>query len=291
MSVPEFSIITPTYNCCRFIRRCYWSLCQQTLQNWEWIVVDDASTDGTDELLRELNDPRIRYFRNAQTQGPGIARNLAMQQARGSWLVIQDMDDFSFPDRLEKARAARDQGYEYMSSYLALIDGQYAWKGLRGWQTTKYPYSFPHGTLCGQTELLRRIGYPSYRRGEDQTIVLRLANKHRGMHVPEPLYLYHENASAKARKAMLGHYCVVQQLRDLVRTGVLSSSLGVYRIMVLSIIKMSVLALFFLRPELYEKTLRWRERIRTSNAKSLTDEQSEFIRQVAARFPMAVKVK
>lgn len=291
LNVPEFSFITPTYNCCRFIRRCYWSLCQQTLQDWEWIVVDDASTDGTAELLRELNDPRIRYFRHEQTQGPGVARNYAMSQARGAWLVIQDMDDFSFPDRLERARAAREQGFDFMSSYLALIDSRYVLKGLRGWQTTTYPYSFSHGTLCGRADLLRGIGYPSYHRGEDQTIVLHLANNHRGLHVPEPLYVYHENASIKARKAMLGHYCMVWQLRDLVREGVLKPSLGVYRTMALSIIKMSILALFFLLwPEFYEKTLSRREKVKTPDAKLMTEEQSEFIRQAAVRFPVAGNV-
>ena len=60
---PVFSIITPTFNNGRFVNRCYWSLSQQLEDDWEWIVVDDASTDGTQEILAALKDPRIVIHR------------------------------------------------------------------------------------------------------------------------------------------------------------------------------------------------------------------------------------
>lgn len=290
MSDPEFSFITPTYNCGRFIHRCYWSLCQQTVQDWEWVVVDDASTDGTGTLIQQLNDPRIVYQRLNKTEGPGVARNHAMSKAQGSWLVIQDMDDFSFPRRLEQARHAREEGYDFMSSYLALIDSGYAFRGLRGWQIARYPHGFSHGTLCGQADILRKVGYPSYLRGEDQTMVLHLANKYRGLHVSEPLYVYHENASIRAKKAMLGHYCMVWQFRDLIRQGVLRPALGVYRIMVISIVKMIILALVFVPwPSLYARTFSRRSKVRSQGSDSLTIDQWEFLRQAAQKFPVAIR--
>jgi glycosyltransferase involved in cell wall biosynthesis len=287
MSEPEFSFITATYNCGRFIRRCHWSLCQQTLPNWEWVVVDDGSTDDTAAVIATLNDHRIRYLRSGRTRGPGAARNYAMQQARASWLVIQDMDDFSLPTRLQLAWTARDQGYDFMCSYMALIDGEYAFKGLRGWQTARYPCSFPHASLCGQAELMRRIGYPEYRRGEDQTMVLHLANNHRGLHLPEPLYVYHENASVSAGKAMLGHFRMACQIGDLAHRGVLRPGVEVYRSLALSLVKMSLLSVAcLLGPKFYQMTLKRREKLRVGGSELLNPGQREFLLHVATKFPL-----
>jgi glycosyltransferase involved in cell wall biosynthesis len=61
MSNPIFSIITPTYNCAEFIFRSYNLLKNQTENSWEWIVVDDGSTDASSELFQSINDNRIVF--------------------------------------------------------------------------------------------------------------------------------------------------------------------------------------------------------------------------------------
>ena len=79
------------------------SIISQTFENWELIVVGDNSTDRTEEEVKKFKDKKIRYFR-AKWHGQNIvkARNLANEKARAEICVIQDADDYSLPDRLEK---------------------------------------------------------------------------------------------------------------------------------------------------------------------------------------------
>lgn len=285
MITPEFSIITPTYNCGRFVRRCHWSLFQQTRSNWEWIIVDDGSIDGTADIVAKLGDSRIRYFPMDRKSGPGAARNRAMVEARGGWLVMQDMDDLSFPTRLEQAHAARSQGYDFMCSHLTLIDDRYEVKGMRGWNVSRYPHGFVHATLCGRAEILREIGYPPCRSGEDQTMILHLANSYRGRFTSESLYIYHENASVSVSKAMWANYHTFWQMASLLRAGVLKHYTGVYRSMAACIMKTCALAI--VRPlgtRIYAKTLRRRDGLSAAVRAELSFDQNTFIQQAAARF-------
>ncbi|MFO7662807.1 MAG: glycosyltransferase family 2 protein, partial [Chloroflexota bacterium] len=73
---PQITVAMPTYNQAAFIQRALRSLCDQAYQAWELIIVDDASTDGTPELIRPyLDDERIRYIRLPENQGRGAATN------------------------------------------------------------------------------------------------------------------------------------------------------------------------------------------------------------------------
>ena len=80
MIKPEISIITPVYNGNIYIRDCADSVMSQTFQNYEWLIVDDSSTDNTHEILKELGsqDSRIRIFKADENRGPIHARNIAL---------------------------------------------------------------------------------------------------------------------------------------------------------------------------------------------------------------------
>jgi len=101
--MPKVSVIMPTYNAAHFLPRAIESVCAQTLTDWELIVVDDGSTDGTVEVIRDyLTDPRIRFLQNPQNMGPSHARNRALDVATGQWIALLDADDWYEPQRLEK---------------------------------------------------------------------------------------------------------------------------------------------------------------------------------------------
>ncbi len=101
--MPKVSVITPTYNVEPYIAQCIESVLVQTLEDWELILVDDASTDGTVAVIeRYLSDPRIRLFRNEQNMGAGYTRNRALENATGEWLAMVDSDDWIAPQRLER---------------------------------------------------------------------------------------------------------------------------------------------------------------------------------------------
>ncbi|PBJ12699.1 glycosyltransferase family 2 protein [Flavobacterium sp. ACN6] len=98
------SILTPTYNTEKFIRATIKSVQKQTYQNWEMILVDDASTDKTVSIIEVFaqNDSRIKLFRLSKNSGNGFARNQALEKASGKYIAYLDADDIWFPQKLEK---------------------------------------------------------------------------------------------------------------------------------------------------------------------------------------------
>ena len=105
MNGPFVSIITPTYNHARFIERCVRSVLEQSYPNWELIIVDDASTDGTRRSAEELAalDPRIQVIEHAEHRGAerlADTYNEALATSRGDMIAVLEGDDWWAPDRL-----------------------------------------------------------------------------------------------------------------------------------------------------------------------------------------------
>ena len=93
--MPLFSIIIPTYNRLPYLKRTLDSIWEQSFTDFEIIVVDDGSTDGTVDCLRGLGG-RVKLLRQ-ENRGPGAARNLGIEHARGEYIAFLDSDDLWFP--------------------------------------------------------------------------------------------------------------------------------------------------------------------------------------------------
>jgi len=107
---PLFTIFTPTYNRAHTLHRVFESLSAQTLRDFEWIVIDDGSTDNTEELATgwaKSADFPMRYLRQNHG-GKHIAHNLALQSARGKFFTCLDSDDALPPESLERLAHAWD---------------------------------------------------------------------------------------------------------------------------------------------------------------------------------------
>jgi glycosyltransferase involved in cell wall biosynthesis len=99
-----FTVFTPTYNRAHTLHRVYDSLCAQTLRSFEWLVIDDGSTDGTDKLVAgwiKTADFPIRYLRQDHAH-KHVAYNRGLIEARGRFFACLDSDDALVPDALEK---------------------------------------------------------------------------------------------------------------------------------------------------------------------------------------------
>lgn len=95
------SIVTPAFNSEKTISRFISSVLEQTYENWELIIVDDASLDGTIQTAEKFTDPRIRILRMEKNSGAAIARNFGIKNAKGSYLAFCDSDDTMEADRLD----------------------------------------------------------------------------------------------------------------------------------------------------------------------------------------------
>lgn len=98
----EISVVVPTFNRADVLRRSLESVLAQTLLPAEIVVVDDASTDGTDGVIGEIGSELVRYVRLPARSGSQAARNHGIREARGNWIAFQDSDDEWLPDKLER---------------------------------------------------------------------------------------------------------------------------------------------------------------------------------------------
>lgn len=100
--MPEVSVIIPTYNRSQSIERAIRSVQGQTFQSLEIIVIDDGSTDNTEDIVKSVIDDRIRYIRCETNRGSGAARNEGLKIAQGRHIAFLDSDDEWLPEKLER---------------------------------------------------------------------------------------------------------------------------------------------------------------------------------------------
>lgn len=111
------SIITPSYNTAEYIAETIESVQAQTYMNWEMIIVDDCSTDNTDEVVKPyLSDERIKYLKNEKNSGAAVSRNYALREAKGRWIAFLDSDDVWRPEKLERQITFMND-HKYMFSF------------------------------------------------------------------------------------------------------------------------------------------------------------------------------
>lgn len=99
---PTVSVVVPTYNRAHLLGRTIHSVLNQTFKDFELIVVDDGSTDNTEEVVKSFADKRIHYIRQKENRGEAAARNMGIQIARGEYIASHDDDDVWLPQKLEK---------------------------------------------------------------------------------------------------------------------------------------------------------------------------------------------
>ena len=110
------SIVMPTYKCGRFIAESIRSVQAQTYQNWELLIVDDCSNDGTIETVVDFKkeDSRIQLYQNSKTYGAAVSRSIALKNAKGRWIAFLDSDDLWEPTKLEKQiQFMEENGYAF----------------------------------------------------------------------------------------------------------------------------------------------------------------------------------
>ncbi|MBP2076171.1 glycosyltransferase family 2 protein [Oceanobacillus polygoni] len=125
---PLISVITPAYNAERFIGDTIDSVLDQTYANWEMVIVDDRSTDNTTSIVEEYRkrDNRIKLIVLEENSGSAVARNTAMENAKGRYIAFLDSDDRWLPEKLDKQlrfMQEKDIAFSFTTYVRILEDG------------------------------------------------------------------------------------------------------------------------------------------------------------------------
>ena len=123
MSTPLLSFIVLSYNYRDYIQTTLRSILEQTVQDFEVVVVDDCSTDDSREVVRSFTDPRIRLLVNPRNLGGAGSYNVAVQAARGEWLVNLDADDWIAPEKcaVQLAAVTADPSIDIIGSWVHVV--------------------------------------------------------------------------------------------------------------------------------------------------------------------------
>lgn len=109
MPNPTISVIMPAYNAEKYINEAIDSILAQTFTDFEFIIIDDGSTDSTCAIVESYSDSRIRFFKNEHNLGVAATLNRGLDLARGEYIARMDADDISLPTRFEKQAAYMDE--------------------------------------------------------------------------------------------------------------------------------------------------------------------------------------
>lgn len=114
----------PSYNTSKYIVETIQSVLAQTYKDWELLIVDDCSTDNTDEIVEPfLADKRIHYLKNEKNSGAAVSRNRALREAKGRWIAFLDSDDLWMPEKLERQISFMEKnGYAFSYTNYEEID-------------------------------------------------------------------------------------------------------------------------------------------------------------------------
>jgi glycosyltransferase involved in cell wall biosynthesis len=113
---PKVSVVMAVYNGERYLRQAIDSILSQTFTDFEFIIIDDASTDSTEDILRSYVDPRVRFIKNPQNLGLARSLNIGFDTASGKYIARMDSDDVSLPQRLQRQVAYMDEHPEIAAS-------------------------------------------------------------------------------------------------------------------------------------------------------------------------------
>lgn len=163
---PFVSVVIASLNRAELLRESMTSVLEQSFKDLELIVVDDGSTDNTEEVVRSFDDPRVRYFRTGDSPlGISAARNLGARESRGEWTAVHDDDDLMLPHRLEHQIKRIEPGVDFIYGAFVNFDNETAELQLHHGRNMTYGAALQtgfapgHSTWLVRTDLIRQFGY------------------------------------------------------------------------------------------------------------------------------------
>ena len=229
MNAPAVSVVLPAYNCEKYIAKAIESVLHQTFTDFEFIIINDGSTDRTEEIIRSFSDPRILYQANNSNKGLVFTLNKGIDIARGSYIARMDGDDIALPERFKKQfdHLQLNKEVDILATVVTLIDKNESVSGTWHSDITNVTAKdirkelpkdncIAHPTIMGKTEIFRKFKYNhTQSQSEDYDLWLRMMSSGVIIHkLPEHLLLHRILDSSFTRSTKNGFWKIGEtQLR------------------------------------------------------------------------------
>lgn len=217
--MPKFSIITPQYNSFELMDNYFNSMENQSFKDFELIIVDDCSTDGSFEKLQErsVQSPlSVKLLRTPQNGGPGEARNIGIENAIGEWITFVDNDDWVKVDFLEiingviekeKVNCVIYDYYQWLDGKTSVARSMYI--DAPGYKTVSDCMIAARNHTIGKFYRLsecKHVRFPRIRRCEDVAYVIQaIAACGNAYYYNEPLYYYRQRPTSLSNNSKMDH--------------------------------------------------------------------------------------
>ena len=220
------SVVIPAFNCEKYIAECIDSVLNQSYQDFEIIIIDDGSTDGTVKTVSGYEDDRIKLFHQEGNSGSGAARNYGVEKASGQWIAFVDADDTWLPDKLQK-QLAECSSQEWSHTDLFFLGGIYPKDTKATAFTSKHSGHIlddllVENSIGTSSVIIKKKTFLDFggfntelRALQDWDLWLRVAEKHEICYIDEPLVYYRVHSSSvsrNVRKTMPCHINLIERV-------------------------------------------------------------------------------
>ena len=198
MTAPKVSVVMPVYNAERFVKDAIESILNQTLCDFEFIIIDDGSTDNTQSIIADFADQRILFVRNGKNLGISPTLNRGIDLAKSELIARMDADDISHPSRLKKQ-------FDYMiahkecallSTWANVVTEDQKFVRLERYRSNFYYYNLTfecwiyHPTVMYRKKSIEEVGMYSMAYSEDFDLFWKVSRNFRIANLPEALLDY-----------------------------------------------------------------------------------------------------
>ena len=210
-STPKVSVLMSVQDGERYLRAAIESILDQTFANFEFLILDDASSDASRAIIASYDDPRIRLIENERNLGLTRSLNRGIRLSRGAYIARMDADDLSLPDRLQKQVDFLDADPQCaaVASFAKKIDGNAAEVGVLTspleeeaiHRRLRRGNCLAHGSVMMRMQPLESVGLydETMTSSQDYDLWLRLSEEHRICCIPEFLYAWRDHSDGISR--------------------------------------------------------------------------------------------
>jgi glycosyltransferase involved in cell wall biosynthesis len=223
MTEPLITVLMPVYNSAKHLSKAIDSVLSQTFQAFEFVIIDDGSSDESEQIINSYSDSRIRFFQNKENRGISATLNRGIELANTEWIARMDADDICFPERLASQYSfiqSHPDG-SLFSCYVEVMSEDEEFVRVDRFKPSDYFYNLTfsfwmyHPSLVYRRDAVKSIGMYTVAYAEDYELVWQLSRRFKIYIQPEVLLRYRVSAQSLWQVTKKKEYreALIEQIR------------------------------------------------------------------------------